>query len=168
MPGHTPTIGALGSISATPGIHINQKINLLNQDGVASAQLVAHQRNFYSQAQRSSNSHKARVEAYKATQPGGASDRARPNVHREGLGAATTISSAAALQAQERESSNREALFFVNDQGNLDALEVTQLQLRQIQIAEDAVNEMRLALNQHKADSAVATATGEGSTDKHQ
>ena len=48
---------------------------------------------------------------------------------------------------QERQSSNREVLFCINDQNNFDAFEVTQLQLRQIQVAEDAVNEMRVALN---------------------
>ena len=44
-----------------------------------------------------------------------------------------------------------------------DVLELTQQQLRQIQIAESAVNEMRLALNQHKASDVVMVTTGEGS-----
>lgn len=166
MPGQTPTIGALGSISATPGIHVNQKINLMNQDGVSSAALAAHQRNFYSQIQRSSNSTKSRFDAYKATNAEGASGRAPPNGQHEGAGIATTLSSAAALQLQERESTNRDVVFRVNNQNTFDALEMTQL--RQIQIAESAVNEMRVALNQHKADSTVVMVTGEGSTDKQQ
>ena len=69
---------------------------------------------------------------------------------------------------QERQSSNREVVHRVSNQNNFEVLEVTQLQLRQIQIAENAVNEMRLALNQHKADSTVVLGTREASTDKQQ
>jgi hypothetical protein len=126
VPGQTPTIGALGSISATPGIHVNQKINLMNQDGGAnSAALAAHQRNFYSQIQRSSNSTKTRFDAYKAPHAEDASGRAPPNAQQDGAGIATTLSSAAALQLQERQSSNRDVHFRVNGQNNFDALELT-------------------------------------------
>ena len=166
MPGHTPTIGALGSVSATPGIHVNQKINLMNPDGVSSAALAAHQRNFNSQIQRSTHSTKSRFDAYKGSHTEGASGRAPPTAQHEGVGVATTISSAAALQMQDRMGSNREMAHRFINQNNFETAEMTQLQLRQIQIAENAVNEMRLALNQHKADSTVVLGTGEGSTDK--
>jgi len=59
----------------------------------------------------------------------------------------------------------------VNNQHTVDAFELTQQQLRQIQIAESAVNEMKVALNQHKADTLpgnVVMVAGEGSTEKQQ
>lgn len=71
---------------------------------------------------------------------------------------ASTLSSAAAHQAPES-SSNRQH----PQVSEFDVLELTQQQLRQIQIAESAVNEMRVALNQHKASDVVLVTTGEGS-----
>lgn len=130
VPGHTPTIGPAGSITATPGIYINQKItNLLHQDGPSSGVLAAHQRNYNSHVQRSSNSTKSRFDAYRGAHADGTSGRAPSNVIHEGHVAATTISSAA-QNRQDRQGTNRDAAGRGAKQGSLDAQEMTQLQLR--------------------------------------
>ena len=90
MPGQTPTIGALGSLSATPGIHLTHLMSQMNAEGANSAALAAHQRNYFSQMQQSSNSTNARFDMYRNAQ----------NEHAGGQGDAQMASSAL-LAAQQ-------------------------------------------------------------------
>lgn len=73
---------------------------------------------------------------------------------------ATSLSSGAA--ANKNPDSNRQ---FPQHAAvsEFDILELTHQQLRQIQTAESAVNEMRIALNQHKASDVVMITAGETS-----
>jgi len=42
IPGHPPTVGALGSMSVTPGILGNQKINLAHHEAAHTAAMATH------------------------------------------------------------------------------------------------------------------------------
>jgi hypothetical protein len=90
-------IGALGSLSATPGIHLTHLMSQMNAEGANSAALAAHQRNYFSQIQQSSNSTNARFDMYRLphNDPSG-----RAQTASGGQGDASAMAGSALLAAQ--------------------------------------------------------------------